>query len=307
MSLLFDTALFLRSNPRQCNLNSNQKLILMILASHIGSNEQWIIKRTELAKECGMCLTVFKDNLRVLIANKIIIIGKIITKEGWQSAYKINKEVIHNSRKSGQPYQEGMVVNPADPPLPLVGLPADPLGGIPANPPPTPNPEAQLARGLQDIAFSPNGTKAIEHKDNRKRKEEIVALPTWLPYEQWEDFLSHRKCLKAPMGSVAQKRGIMALQKFKDAGQDVLAIIDQSIVNGWKGFFPIRKQYGDMTDGQQRLTRAQASVKTYLDRLKQEDRAERERATRQAKMVEVVVSPVFGQLQDPLDRPPYGF
>ncbi len=74
---------------------------------------------------------------------------------------------------------------------------------------------------------------------SKPNKTEVI-LPACVSPENWADFLDYRKSLKAPMSGVAQKRALNALVKLHDEGHDANAVIDQSIVNGWKGLFPLR-------------------------------------------------------------------
>jgi len=86
------------------------------------------------------------------------------------------------------------------------------------------------------------GTKKLpaeapqKHKALSKEKS-IVILPEWLSNEKWAAFLEVRKVLKSPMTDNAQQLAFNQLQKWKNEGKDPIAIIDRSILNGWKGFW----------------------------------------------------------------------
>lgn len=104
--------------------------------------------------------------------------------------------------------------------------------------------------------------------DKNLPKEEIQ-IPDWLDKQDWEEFLQHRKSLKSPMSIQAQKRGLTDLKKLKDEGHSVSDVLNQSIVNGWKGFFPVRNNFHkDGKHGNKRKTHAQVffdSVKGSLE------------------------------------------
>lgn len=72
------------------------------------------------------------------------------------------------------------------------------------------------------------------------RKPMVVELPDWLDDETWSDFLEHRRKLKAPMTDLAQRRAVRELGRLREAGHDPETVLDQSIVNGWKGLFPVK-------------------------------------------------------------------
>jgi hypothetical protein len=97
-----------------------------------------------------------------------------------------------------------------------------------------------------------------------------VAPPSWIDPGTWQTYLDHRRCIKAPMSEVAQQRAITALERLRLEGQDPEAVLNQSIVNGWKGLFPVKsgapgapskfddnvrvlyELFGDEVDGQDR-------------------------------------------------------
>jgi hypothetical protein len=72
-------------------------------------------------------------------------------------------------------------------------------------------------------------------------RSEAVLLPDWISPETWGEFLRFRKGAKSPMTDFAQKKAIGVLGKLRDRGFNPDAVIEQSIINGWKGFFPIRE------------------------------------------------------------------
>ena len=58
-------------------------------------------------------------------------------------------------------------------------------------------------------------------------------------------FAEHRKKLKKPMTGRAKELLLSKLSKMARTEQEQIAILDQSIVNGWQGVFPLggdRKQ-----------------------------------------------------------------
>ena len=80
--------------------------------------------------------------------------------------------------------------------------------------------------------------------------DEIV-LPDWLQSDDWNDYIEYRKGIAAPMSAVAQTRAIAELNRLRVEGHDPSRVIGQSIVNGWKGLFPV-KSSKDSQAGRQR-------------------------------------------------------
>ena len=66
--------------------------------------------------------------------------------------------------------------------------------------------------------------------------------PEWLDKELWEDYLAYRVEIKKPLTETGQKRAVMKLKRFYDAGQDVDEIIEQSITNNWLGLFSVKQK-----------------------------------------------------------------
>jgi hypothetical protein len=65
-------------------------------------------------------------------------------------------------------------------------------------------------------------------------------IPTWLSREAWNEWCSFRKAGRAPWTPRARSLSIAALEKLRAEGHDPRAVIDQSILNGWRGLFPVR-------------------------------------------------------------------
>ncbi len=77
--------------------------------------------------------------------------------------------------------------------------------------------------------------------------------PDWLNTETWEAFLEMRKEKKAVPSEKAKVLLVKELEKLKIAGDDPTEVLNQSIMNGWKGVFALKKQggkYGTAAAGQ---------------------------------------------------------
>lgn len=57
----------------------------------------------------------------------------------------------------------------------------------------------------------------------------------------WGDFIEHRKKARKPLTKRACELALKALAKLKDEGNDPNDVIEQSILRGWLGLFPIQK------------------------------------------------------------------
>lgn len=74
-----------------------------------------------------------------------------------------------------------------------------------------------------------------------------LVLPDWLEKELWESFVQFRKDIKAPMKDKAKKLNLDRLIKFKQQGYDIEEIINTTIMNGWKSFYPPKQDFNQQS------------------------------------------------------------
>lgn len=97
------------------------------------------------------------------------------------------------------------------------------------------------------------GTKEQRNKGTREqKKEKTTKKETYFPQDEklnnsFLDFIQHRKAIKSPMTDIAITRAISKLQELSAVNgvmdNDLaIKIIDQSIVNGWKGLFQLQEK-----------------------------------------------------------------
>ena len=65
--------------------------------------------------------------------------------------------------------------------------------------------------------------------------------------EALDDFAEHRRKLKKPMTDRAKKLLLADLDKLAETDREKIAIIEQSILQGWAGLFPLRQQVKQTT------------------------------------------------------------
>jgi uncharacterized protein YdaU (DUF1376 family) len=75
------------------------------------------------------------------------------------------------------------------------------------------------------------------------------ALPDWIPEVAWSDFVAMRKQMRKPMGEAAIKLAVKALEKLRGEGNEPQAVIEQSIMRGWTGLFPLRGDFVKASGG----------------------------------------------------------
>ena len=66
-------------------------------------------------------------------------------------------------------------------------------------------------------------------------------LPEWVDKTLWDSFMEMRKSIKAKNNQHAMSLLIGELDKLRAAGNDPKVVIEQSIMNSWKGVFAVKK------------------------------------------------------------------
>lgn len=87
-------------------------------------------------------------------------------------------------------------------------------------------------------------------KDSKEKsmakKSNDFDLPDWLETSLWNDFMEMRKKIKKPMTERAVSLMLKKLSAFKNAGIDVTACLNNSILNNWADVYePKDKQSSD--------------------------------------------------------------
>jgi hypothetical protein len=105
------------------------------------------------------------------------------------------------------------------------------------------DPEASTAKRLRSERAVPSRAAA----DASGEALLSLPLPEWLPKDAWADFVNFR--LQNGKGSkkLTLRAAELALKKLADLraqGNDPVAVIENSIVSGWTGLFPVKERSG---------------------------------------------------------------
>jgi len=82
---------------------------------------------------------------------------------------------------------------------------------------------------------NPQETLTTNHKPITKSS---IQLPKFLSLEMWDEWIQHRKSIKAPMSDLAQAKFINQLTTLVADGHDSKKLLDTAIANGWKTVYP---------------------------------------------------------------------
>jgi hypothetical protein len=97
---------------------------------------------------------------------------------------------------------------------------------------------AQNAREQLPKTQPPTLYKEILNKD-KERKDDVV-IPSFVDKATWGDFLEMRKKMKATPTPRAIRLIFTQLGKLMNEGNPPNQVLEQSIMNNWKGVFPLR-------------------------------------------------------------------
>lgn len=81
---------------------------------------------------------------------------------------------------------------------------------------------------------------AIASSKRASLKKSEDDLPDWMPREAWSDYVSMRKAIKAPLTPKAKTLAIAKLDELARAGHPPGAVLEQSILNSWRGLFELK-------------------------------------------------------------------
>ena len=104
-------------------------------------------------------------------------------------------------------------------------------------------PHKESRYSVETVPKTGHGTinePSIEPSINHQRKKHApdkFVLPDWIPEETWSAFLVCRKNKKAASTDFALRLILKTLGKFKDAGHDPVAILENSIKGGWSDVY----------------------------------------------------------------------
>lgn len=80
-------------------------------------------------------------------------------------------------------------------------------------------------------------TETETEAEARRQGALLEALPGWLPKTEWARFAAKRKENRKPITAKAAKDLLSRLNRFREQGFDVAAILRDSYENGWTGLF----------------------------------------------------------------------
>lgn len=84
----------------------------------------------------------------------------------------------------------------------------------------------------------------IDPPKPRKPKKTVadIIFPDWWPHEKWAAFAEMRRSTRSTLTPDAIALAVTRLTNFRAEGHDIIEILDQSIMNSYRGLFPVKHE-----------------------------------------------------------------
>ena len=104
---------------------------------------------------------------------------------------------------------------------------------------------SEIAENQQKIEIDESLTNRTTNRTTNRQKKEVVYYPNDEKLNQtFADYVAMRKQIKSPMTDRAVELAISKLEKLSGGDNDkAIAILEQSIMNSWKGLFELKETY----------------------------------------------------------------
>lgn len=206
------------------------KLVLLSLADRAGEAHECHPSIRRLQFDTSLDRETIMRAITTLEAAGIL---RVIRKHGAGSSYQLLG--VQDRDQSAKPYQSANADQSGN---------ADRHQSANADSNQSANADSEpTSEPISEPYTPPTPPKPQKQPKAAKPKPEGITLPDWLLETDWQAFLAHRKASKAAMTAIAQSRAIAELERLRNAGNDPAEVINQSIINGWKGLFPIKSGY----------------------------------------------------------------
>ena len=115
-----------------------------------------------------------------------------------------------------------------------------------------------------DAAPKPSMNRQLNQQEPKKRASaSVFELPGWVPADTWAAFMETRKAKKAKSTDYALSLIVKDLERFKAAGHDPVAVLNNSIKAGWSDVYPPKAPASAMTPGRRTPAPENFAARTY--------------------------------------------
>jgi hypothetical protein len=72
-------------------------------------------------------------------------------------------------------------------------------------------------------------------------EKDILVIPDFINLQTWGEFLEMRRRMKRSLTLDGMKLLVGSLEEMRDRGEDVNAVLEQSVVHSWIGVYPVKE------------------------------------------------------------------
>jgi hypothetical protein len=72
-------------------------------------------------------------------------------------------------------------------------------------------------------------------------EKDILVVPDFINLQTWGEFLEMRRRMKRSLTLDGMKLLVGSLEEMRDRGEDVNAVLEQSVVHSWIGVYPVKE------------------------------------------------------------------
>lgn len=220
----------------ETDLQPTRKMVLLALCDNANDEGLCYPSITTIAKKCSLSRRAVINAIEFLEEKGFLTREK---RDGSVTTYHITNPCIWRTSAPDAPVHEVHPTGAPDAPPPVhevhrsrrplyIEPSIEPSKNRQVDTPPTP------PQGGHEVPPAPSS------KPQQNQQPEPIALPPWLPQDLWDEFIAHRKAMRSPLTAHAQKLAIKKLDELRRDGHDPRAVIEQTILNGWKSFYPLR-------------------------------------------------------------------
>lgn len=212
-------------------LSSTQKLVLLSLADNANDQGECYPSIRQMVSRTCLSERAVRDAIRILETLGYV---RSMPRVGTSTIYLLELSQAQSQTPA-----------PAAPPAgdaPRQEVPPTPA---PAAPPPRQQAPPTPAAGAPKPSLNRQLNRQVTVKARTKPGIEVaaIALPDWLPRQTWIDWVQHRIAVKAPMTERAGELALGHLARLREAGNDPVAVIEQSVRSGkWTDLYALKNQ-----------------------------------------------------------------
>ena len=70
-------------------------------------------------------------------------------------------------------------------------------------------------------------------------EKDILVIPDFINLQTWGEFLEMRRRMKRSLTLDGMKLLVGSLEEMRDRGEDVNAVLEQSVTHSWIGVYPV--------------------------------------------------------------------